>query len=149
MALPTNVGYGTVTGRFLIAQADGTDNDLFPDGVPVKGRIIFTPRIEKLRNSVGSEDPVTIIPMPATCTIDTDGYLNGPDGEPGVRLIATSDSDNKDPELNVTASWDYEVRYQLTDQSDIPLRGIPTHGLTVPVDSEIDLIDVFPVELAS
>ena len=33
MALPTNVGYGTVTGRFMLAYADGSDADVFPDGV--------------------------------------------------------------------------------------------------------------------
>lgn len=145
MALPENVGYGTVVGRFIIAYADGVDVDLFPDGVPAKGNIYFTPEIEKLRNSVGSADPVTIIPMDVPCTIDNDGYLTGPDEEPGVRLIATNDTDNKSPDASTTASWTYTVRYELTDQAGTPLRGIPSHSLSVPVDSEIDLINVFPV----
>lgn len=139
MALPTNVGYGTVTGRFIIAYADGSDPDLFPDGVPAKGNVFFTPQVEKLRNSSASPDPVTIIPMQVACNIDTDGYLNGPDGEPGVRLIATNDTDNN------PTGWVYQVRYQLTDQSDAPLRGIPTHELSLGVGSTIDLINIAPV----
>lgn len=139
MALPTNVGYGTVTGRFIIAYADSSDLDLFPDGVPAKGNIYFTPQVEKLRNSSASPDPVTIIPMEVVCTLDNNGDLSGPDGEPSVRLIATNDADNN------PTGWVYLVRYQLTDQSDTPLRGIPAHELSLPVGSTVDLIDIAPV----
>lgn len=137
--LPTNVGYGTVTGRFLIAYADGSDLDLYPDGVPAKGNIYFTPVVEKLRNSSASPAPVTIIPQQVTCTIDADGYLNGPQGAPGVRLIATDDADN-DP-----TGWTYTVQYQLTDQSDTPLRGVTSHSMAVPAGTTIDLTSVAPV----
>ena len=136
--LPSNVGYGTVTARFLIAYADGSDVDLYPDGVPAKGTIYFTPLIEKLRNH-NATPPVTIIPRPFICTIDSDGYLNGPQGSPGVRLIATDDIDN-DP-----AGWLYNVQYQLTDENDAPLRGIQSHTLAVPAGATIDLISVAPV----
>jgi len=136
--LPSNVGYGTVTARFLIAYADSSDLDLYPDGVPAKGNVYFTPLVEKLRNH-NATPPVTIIPRPVTCTIDSDGYLNGPQGEPGVRLIATDDEDN-DP-----TGWLYNVEYQLTDANDVALRGIQSHTLAVPLGTTIDLITVAPV----
>lgn len=136
--IPSNVSYGTVVGRYLLAYADGVDADLFPDGLPAGGNIIFTPLVEKLRNAT-SVPPVTLIPTQVTCTIDSDGYLCGPDGLPSVRLMATDDTDN-DP-----VNWLWEVDYLLTDADGAVIRGIPSHTMSLAGGSTVDLITIAPV----
>lgn len=133
--IPSNVSYGTVTGRFLLAYADGLDADLFPDGVPAKGIIYFSPLVDKLRNPTASPAPVTIIPQRVQCELDSDGYLIGPDLTRGVRLIATDDPDM------IPSTWEWRVEYKLTDQNDYPLRGLVAHNLSLPSNSEVNLVN--------
>jgi hypothetical protein len=137
--LPSNVSYGTVVGRYLIAYQDGIDVDVYPDGVPCGGKIFFTPSVTSLRNATSSPTPVTILPRPVTCELDSDGYLNGPDGTPGVRLIATDDEDNE------PVDWTWRVDYQLTDSSGMALRGIGSHNISLNGGTTLDLITVSPV----
>lgn len=134
--IPSNVSYGTVTGRFLLAYADGVDEDLFPDGVPAKGIIYFTPLVDKLRNATATPAPVTIIPQRVQATLDSEGYLTGGDSTRGIRLIATDDPD-MDP-----STWQWRVEYKLTDQNDYPLRGLLAHNLSLPSQSEVDLVSI-------
>lgn len=141
--LPSNVSYGTVVGRFLLAYADGVDSDLYPDGVPAKGTILFTPapaNIKDVSALVGTTvTPVTFMPATIQCSLDSQGYLLGSDGERGVRLVATDD-----PDLNPT-DWTWQVDYRLTDQDDVAVRGIPTHDIEVPGGEVTDLTLVAPV----
>jgi hypothetical protein len=131
--LPTNVSYGTVTGRYLLAYADSSDVGLNPDGVAAGGEILFTPLVERLRDAT-STPPVTIIPKQVACTINVDGYLCGPDGLPSVRLLATDDAD-----------WLWQVTYLLTDVEGSLIRGIPTHTMSLPGGTTVDLITIAPV----
>jgi hypothetical protein len=141
--LPSNVSYGTVVGRFLLAYADGVDSDQYPDGVPAKGTILFTPAPANIKDAtavVGTiPTPVTILPATIQCSLDSDGYLLGSDGTRGVRLVATDD-----PDLN-PADWTWQVDYRLTDQDDVAVRGIPTHDIEVPGGQITDLTLVAPV----
>lgn len=137
--LPSNVNYGTVVGRFLIAKSDGSDIDLYPDGAAAKGSVFFTPSVKKLLNIGAGPSPVTIIPATYEALLDSDGYLLGEDGTPGVRLIATDD-----PDMNPTG-WTWNVSYRLTDDQDIPVTGIPDFAMSLPTDGEIDLTIVTPV----
>jgi hypothetical protein len=139
MALPTNVGYGTVTGRFMLAYADGSDGDLFPDGVAAKGTVYFTPSPVYLRNSSAAPAPVTILPSTVECSLDADGYVLGTDGSAGVRLVATDDADNN------PVNWTWSVEFRLTDQDDVPIRTIPKFSFELPQDTSVDLTDVTPV----
>jgi len=41
--IPSNLSYGTVTGRFLLAYADSNDVGSNPDAVPAQGTVYFTP----------------------------------------------------------------------------------------------------------
>lgn len=136
--LPDNVSYGTVTGRYLIAYADGVDADLYPDGMPALGTITFVPSVEKVRNA-SATPPVTIIPRTITCSLDSEGYLLGYSGSRGVRLVATDDTDN-DP-----TGWTYTVIYNLTDASGSALRGIGQHTISVLGGTTLDLITNAPV----
>lgn len=144
--LPSNVSYGTVKGRFLLAYADGADSDVFPDGAPAKGTILFTPspaNIKDVTALVGSVvTPVTILPGTVSCDLDADGYLLGSDGTRGVRLVATDD-----PDTNPT-NWTWQVDYRLTDQEGAAVRGIPTHDITLPSGTTVDLTEVAPVASA-
>jgi hypothetical protein len=139
MALPTNVGYGTVTGRFMLAYADGSDGDLFPDGVPAKGTVYLTPSPVYLRNSSAAPAPVTILPSTVECSLDADGYVLGTDGTPGVRLVATDDADNN------PVNWTWSVEFRLTDQDNVPIRTIPKFSFELPQGTSVDLTDVTPV----
>lgn len=138
MALPSNVGYGTVVGRFLLAYADGSDVDSAPDGVPAKGSIFFVPSPVFLKDAGASPDPVTIVPSRVEATLDENGYILGPDGEQGIRLVATNDAD-----LN-PVDWTWGVEFYLTDEADTP---IPLEGFSfsLPQGTEVDLTGLSPV----
>lgn len=137
--LPLNVDYGTVTGRFLIAYSDSDDLDLFPDGAAAKGSVFFTPSVSKLINLQAAPAPVTIVPNTVEAFLDTEGYLLGPDGTRGVRLIATDD-----PDMNPT-NWTWQVNYRLTMPDDTPIQGIASHSISLPSASTVDLTLVAPV----
>ena len=138
MALPSNVDYGTVVGQFLLAYADSNDVDLFPDGVPAKGSVFFTPSPTKLANASSTPNPVTIMPAVVECQLDTNGYILGYTGEQGVRLVATDDAD-----LN-PVDWTWSVQFRLTDQSDVPV-SLATFSFSLPAGTEVDLTTVAPV----
>ena len=137
--IPSNIGYGTITGRFLIAYADGADADLYPDGVPASGNIYFTPLVEALRDATSSPSPVTIVPQVIACSLDIDGYLTSPSGGSGVRLVATDNT------TDGVGDWYWKVEYRLTNESGQPLRGIPSHTMSLPSGSSIDLTNVIPI----
>lgn len=137
--IPSNISYGTITGRFLIAYADGSDADLYPDGVPAAGNIYFTPLVEALRDATSTPSPVTIVPQVVVCTLDSDGYLTGPSLTPGVRLVATDNA------TDGVEDWFWKVEYRLTNEIGSPLRGIPSHKISLPSGSSIDLTNLIPI----
>jgi len=137
--LPSNVTYGTVVGRFLLAYADGVDSDVFPDGVPAKGTVLFTPSAKALKNLNASPAPVTILPGTIECSLDTDGYLLGSDGTRGVRLIATDNTENN------PYDWTWRVDYRFTDQDDIAVATIPFFHMELPGGGQVDLTSASPV----
>jgi hypothetical protein len=137
--LPSNVGYGTVTGRFLLAYSDSNDVDLYPDGAPAKGSVLFTPSPNYVKNASASPTPVTILPATISCDLDSEGYLIGYSGSRGVRLVATDDADNN------PVDWTWKVTFRLTDQSDTPARGIPDFSFELPQGTTVDLTTVMPV----
>lgn len=131
--LPTNLGYGTVVGRFLLAYADGSDVDINPDGVAAMGSIFFVPSVNAVRNPTATPAPVTIMPATVECTLDSEGYLVGPQGSRGVRLISTNDPDI------VPNNWYWTVKFKLTDQGGTPLNGLDNKMLTLTGGETIDL----------
>ncbi len=84
--------YGRVTGRFLAAVGDSTDDsDQFPDAVPVIGTVTFTPSANALLVASATPDPATILPIPVVTTLDSEGYVSR-NGIRGVWLLATDDA---------------------------------------------------------
>jgi hypothetical protein len=138
MALPTNVSYGTVTGRFLLAYADSSDVDPQPDGEPAKGFVIFTPSPIKLLDATASPAPVTILPAPVVANLNADGYIEGYFGDAGVRLVATDD-----PDIN-PEDWTWQVDFRLTDEDNTSI-SLPSFSFELPADEIIDLTTVSPV----
>lgn len=146
-SLPTNVGYGTVTGRFLLAYGDGveTPENLFPDAVAAGGVVIFTPSAVNLKNLGGSGiDPVTILPAQVVCQLDSEGYLLGSDGNRGVRLVATNDSDVQ-PGAPAPLGWTWEAQYRFTDPTGSTIAVPDPFSFALPENTTVDLTVVSPV----
>lgn len=142
MPLPSNVGYGTVVARFLLAYADGSDSDAFPDGVPAKGSVFFNPSPAFLKDASASPSPVTIVPSRVEATLNADGYLLGPDGTQGIRLVATNDAD-----LN-PVNWTWEVEFAITDEVGSPIKLDP-FSFSLAQGTTVDLTALSPVPDAS
>jgi hypothetical protein len=134
--LPSNISYGTVVGRFLLAYADGPDVDLNPDGVPCGGSIVFVPSVERLRNATGLPAPVTILVRPVVCALDSEGYLLGSDNTRGVRLLATNDTDN------VPVGWTWTAQYRLTDIDGATLQMLPNQTFSLSGGATLDLTTI-------
>lgn len=133
MALPSNVSYGTVVGRFMRAVADGPDPDRDPDGIPLEGLTLrFQPSATVFKNLTAAP-PVTIIADTIQATTDADGYVIGPDGGRGVRLLATDD-----PDLDPTG-WTWRVTVSGPSIQSMSL------SFLLPADATVDLTSVVPV----
>jgi hypothetical protein len=140
MTLPSNVSYGTVVGRFLLAYGDTIDSGLEPDAVPAAGTVYFTASPILLKNASASPAPVTILPAPVEVPLDVDGYLRafaGTDGA-GVRLVATDDPDNN------PVGWTWRVDFRLTDQAGTPV-SLPSFSFSLPSSTTVDLTVATPV----
>lgn len=131
--LPTNISYGTVTGRFLLAYADGSDSGSEPDGAAASGNVFFVPSVNMVKDSTASPDPVTILLTTVQCTLDSEGYLLGPAGTRGVRLLATNDTDG------TPVNWKWTVKYSLTDPNGASIAGIPDQSISLPSQGTVDL----------
>jgi len=138
MALPSNVSYGTVVGRFLLAYADSSDVDLYPDGVPAKGSVFFTPSPANLKDTSATPAPVTILPSRVEATLDADGYLCGYTGNQGIRLVATDDVD-----LN-PLNWTWLAEFRLTDENDASVT-LSSFSFSLPAGNTVDLAAAAPV----
>ena len=134
--LPSNISYGTVVGRFLLAYADGPDSDEYPDGVACGGSVVFVPSVERLRNATGLPAPVTILVRPIVCELDSEGYLLGSDGERGVRILATDDTDN------VPVGWTWTAQYRLTDIDGATLQMLPDQTFSLSGGATLDLTTI-------
>ena len=137
-SLPANVSTGLVTGRFIVGVVDGSDADLEPEAVPASGIITFSASVPYLPNPTASPDPVTILKIAIVATLDDEGYVTSPDGNRGVRLVATDD-----PDLLVE-DWTWDVIYKF-DRINGTLPYIPPHGLLVPSGSTVDLTTAIKV----
>lgn len=138
MALPTNISYGTVVGQFLASVADGADPDQLPDGVPMRGTVMFVASAGYVLDYSAQPNPVTIVKTPITCPLDSNGYLcspypaSGSQLTPGVNLVATDDTDLQ------PRGWNWTVIYNLTDPTGARVN-LPTQSINVPTGATVDL----------
>ena len=131
--LPSNVGYGTVVGKFLVASPDSADAGFNPDAVAATGTVTFTAAPLRLIDA-GAVPPVTIFPTPTVCTLNSSGVLAATEGGTGVTLLAT-----EDPDLS-PVGWTYTVTVAIT--------GHPAYefDMSLPVGATVDLATVTPVD---
>jgi hypothetical protein len=138
--IPSNVSYGTVKGRFILAYGDTVDSGPEPDAIPAAGSVFFTASPVLLKNATASPDPVTILPATVEVPLDVDGYLRafaGTDGL-GVRLVATDDPENN------PVNWTWRVDFRLTDPAGTPLT-LPSFSFSLASGATVDLTSVSPV----
>lgn len=142
--IPSNVSYGTVTGRFILAYGDTTDSAPEPDAIPASGSVFFTASPIFLKNPTAEPAPVTILPATVAVPLDEYGYLRAFPGEEGfgVRLLATDDVDNN------PLNWTWSVEFRLTDESGTPVP-VPSFSFSLPSNTTVDLTEVSPVPQAN
>ena len=139
--IPTNLSYGTVYGRFVLAYSDTVDTDPYPDAIPAAGSVFFTPSPNYIKDASADPAPVTILPATIEVALDEEGYLRSFAGTEGlgVRLVATDD-----PQGN-PVNWTWSVQFRLTDQDGTPVRTVPTFSFALPGGTDVDLTTVMPV----
>lgn len=131
--LPNSVEYGTVTGRFMEAIVDGNDADLFPDGIPAVGSVLFTPTVPRVTFNDGVSDPMTLLLQPIQANLDSEGYISSPSGERFIHLVS-SHSPHVSPS-GFTYRVDIRVGRNRFESFDID----------VPSGQVVDLAEVIPI----
>ena len=142
MALPAAIGYCKITGLFLEATADTTDDaDDYPQGNPLVG---LTVTLSAAVGVVRTADPATTtIPRQIDCLTDASGYLYNPAGttldvdgnavKRGVYIMASADPDIE------PHNWTWAFKASRADLAPI------TGSFIAEPDAEIDLATVVQV----
>lgn len=140
-ALPSNISFGTVTGRFSTATLTSGDADGYPNLTPATGlQITFTAATASVLDKTASPSPVTIEMVPIVCSVDTAGYLMGGDGTRGVKLIASTDPD-LDPH-----GWTWHVTFTRNGTKPAAFRDF---NMTIDSGQTYDITLVAPVPSAT
>ena len=133
MGMPSNIGYGRVVGRLIRAMLDGPDVNETPDGVPIpNATVTFTADVTHARNQ-HAVPPVTIFFDPVVVKTDSDGMIATRDGQAGVWLVATDDTDI-DPTIGA-----YVVTVSAPSIQRLSWR------IAVPEGETVDLATAIPV----
>lgn len=120
--LPPEVRAGYVYNRVLRAIGDRPeDEDRFPDGIPAKGTVTFTPK-NSVKQVVSNSTGVTVTREPVVCTIHQgEAQYNDPDPDKAGMLIDEAGA--------VGGVWlvvgEWTVSYQFEDRySSVPNQDI-------------------------
>lgn len=130
--IPSPLTWGTIVGNFGALNADSSDAGLVPDLDPVGGQVTITPRVPLVK-ILDPAVPMIAVNKTISCTI-VNGVLIGPDGSPGVRVVAT-DSPGIEP---YPLQWD--VRITITGATSQP----PPMTINVPGGQTVNLAVVIP-----
>ena len=135
----TTLGWkvGMVSGRVLRAVADiGPGDDAFPDVLPAKGDIIFTPKV--LESVIPGSPSVRVRSETITASLDTEGYISR-NFSRGVWLWAGTWTVNATSvgagtfEILVTEKNDKNHPLDLWSYSAVPpAPGVTQYTLTLP-----------------
>lgn len=130
-----NTPFATVVARVARVVGDGSDSDRAPDFLPASGEIVFTPNIKFSKLEVDNKS-VIVLNEPVRCTIDpVTGYMIGPDGGYGVRLVASSGANIEPQGLGYTVTFrGAETR-------------IPEFSIFLEAGEVVDLAKILPVDL--
>ena len=140
--IPSNISYGTVTGRFILAYGDSDDSGGEPDAIPAAGAVYFTASPVFIKDATADPAAVTILPAVVEAILDSDGYICGYGTTRGVNLVATDD-----PQGN-PVNWTWGVEFRLTDQGGTPVP-LPGFSFSLPSGQTVDLTVLSPVPSAN
>lgn len=124
--------WGTITGNFGALNADSNDPGQAPDLEPVSGSVTITPRLPLVK-ILDLTTPLIAINKTIVCQI-LNGVLVGPDGNPGVRVVATN-SPGIEP---FPLQWD--VRIMITGATTQP----SPMTIDVPGGGTVNLATIVP-----
>jgi len=132
------ISYGTIVGRLVIGQADGTDPDDLPDLIPLQGTVQIEANANKI---VDPDGPYLIARTSFKAVLDSEGYLctpaaDGTAGTRGMKVLATDSATNP-------TGFQYNVSYTLKDQASVQV-WVDSHLIAVPTDETVDLALVIP-----
>lgn len=115
--------YARVTGHFGAVLEDRADAGLFPDIIPVKGKITLTPSVTlaKINGALMSVRPVTAKVY--------NGVITNESGDEGIYILATDGLDN-------VSNWGWTAKFEIDGMKIDP---ISFYAIT---NSEIDLVDL-------
>lgn len=135
MAIPEGVQTATVHWQAQTASIDAEDEDRDPDFTPLVGANV-TISCAAPRVVIATAPPTTVVMNTISGTTNEDGILVGPDGLPGLKIVAT---DN--PDIN-PINFTYNV--QITGAG-------PTisFAMLAPGGTNIDLSSVIPIKSSS
>lgn len=127
------IAYGQVRGRFVSMQADGPDDDVLPDEVPLTGTVTLTASAASVRFPA-MNPPRTAVVATLVCPV-IDGELCAPNTTtPGVWLLATNQPNGEPNKIQWTAEFAFTgVTSRLASRT-----------FDVPTDATIDLASVVP-----
>jgi len=137
------ISYGTIVGRLVIGQADGTDPDDLPDLIPLQGSVQIEANANKI---VDPDGPYLIARTSFKAVLDSAGYLctpaaDGTAGTRGMKVLATDSATNP-------TGFQYNVSYTLKDQAGVQVR-VDSHLIAVPTGETVDLALVIPPTAAT
>lgn len=135
--IPAPLTYGTVVGMFASVLGDSADTGAEPDVVYLAGAITFTPAVA-VAVAAEASPPLTLVRQAIICTVVA-GVLTGPDGQPGVHLLA-SDSPGVTP---TGVLW--RAAFALEGVASQP----PAFSFELPGGSTLDLATLVPVAAQS
>ena len=135
MADLPEIGYGTVTGRFVAGILDTNDPGAAPDAVPLRGTVEFWPTADVVRVPTAAP-PTTLLPQMVCAELNWQGDLYE-NGTPGVNLFCTDDPDGN------PVNWHWRAVFKLTYHG----RAVPRDPFyfALPCGSTVDLTLVAPV----
>lgn len=122
VATPSNLTYGTITGKFYLTQLDSNDVGREPDYAAATGTVTFTPTVNSYKNLAA---PAMFLTVPVTAVIDALGDLRDSQGALGVVLVATNN-----PDLQ-PRDWTYTVTINITGATPISFPLLVTGGSTI------------------
>jgi hypothetical protein len=150
-SIPTEVTYGKVIGRYILAVGDTSDPDSLPNAVPPVGYVTFTPALPNFKAE--ATEPTLVAPFRVRCLLDANGNLIDPDGSLGVWLIAGIYKVNYTFQNVEIASHVIEVTAEHDDLNPLDLvSAIPPGGPVLSVSEYTELsarIDAFSSDVNS
>lgn len=135
---PTDLGKGTITGRFGWMRGDQADADRDPDLGAATGTIVVTPSVPVVTYN-GTSGRMVLAHQAVTGVLDGEGWVCTPgvDGKtPGPRglILPATDDENLTP-----TGFTYQISVRLEGAT------IPPYSIALPTDSVVDLATVTPV----